>query len=489
MNQIRISKRNEVYLKVECDSDIALELNDYFTFEVPNAKYMPSYKARTWDGKIRLYSPAEGKLYVGLFHELTNFLDHKNYDYEIVENEFYGTPNETNPDITPDSVSEFLHSLNIPFDVRDYQFKAIYTALLHYRKLLLSPTASGKSLMIYSLCRYFTENDMRTLLIVPTTSLVEQLASDFNEYGWDSDKNCHKIYSGKSKQSNLPVIITTWQSIYQMPTSWFEQFDAVIGDEAHQFKAKSLISIMTKLHNCKYRIGFTGTLDGTNTNELVLSGLFGRTNQVTHTKKLIDQGYLSDLKIKILLLQHEPLEFETYQEEISHICSLNKRNSFIKNLALNQSGNTLILFNFVEKHGKVLYENINSDKKNQKVFFIHGGVDTEDREEVRSITENEDNAIIIASYGTFSTGINIRNLHQIIFASPSKSRIRNLQSIGRVLRKSESKTSATLFDIADDFSYKERRNYTLNHMMERVKIYSSESFNYEIIPVNFRRSN
>ena len=123
----------------------------------------------------------------------------------------------------------------------------------------------------------------------------------------------------------------------------------------------------------------------------------------------------------------------------------------------------------------------------RNVFFIHGGIDTEDRETVREITEQEDNAIIVASYGTFSTGINIKRLHNIIFASPSKSRVRNLQSIGRVLRKGNGKVKATLYDISDDISTNTRRNYTLNHFIERIKIYNEENFNYEIITIQLKK--
>ena len=490
MSDVIIQKKNEVYLSVDCEPHIKYELSEYFTFEVPNAKFMPQYKRRLWDGTIKLFSPANGEIYVGLYDYLVEWLDRREYTYEDKENKFYGLPKESNELVSAPGIVDYVKSLNIPFKVRDYQYTAIYQALKYNRRLLLSPTASGKSLMIYAITRYFADSDRSVLIVVPTTSLVEQLVGDFDSYGWSSDDYCHKIYAGKDKQTNKPVIVTTWQSIYKMPTNWFEQFDAVIGDEAHQFKAKSLIGIMTKLHNCKHRIGFTGTLDGSNTNQLVLEGLFGPVNKVVKTKQLIDKGYLSNLKINILLLQHDELSFESYQEEMDYICRHEKRNKFIQNLAINQKGNSLILFAYVEKHGQVLYDMINSKVSDgRKVFFVHGGVETEDREEVRRITEEESDAIIIASYGTFSTGINIRNLHNIIFASPSKSRVRNLQSIGRALRKSESKDSATLYDIADDFTKGERRNYTLNHMVERVKTYSQENFNYEIIPINFRKKN
>jgi superfamily II DNA or RNA helicase len=311
---------------------------------------------------------------------------------------------------------------------------------------------------------------------------------DFAEYGLDAENYCHKIYSGREKYDDRPIVITTWQSIYKLERSWFERFDVVIGDEAHLFKSKSLIQIMTKLHHAKYRFGFTGTLDGTQTHKWVLEGLFGPSYKVTRTDELMRQGHLSQLDIQCLVLKHPPQTFEVYNDEIEYLISHTQRNNFIKNLTLDLKGNTLVLFSRVEAHGQVLYDQINNNKgDNRKVFFIHGGIDAEQRERVREITERENNAIIVASYGTFSTGINIKNLHNVIFASPSKSRIRNLQSIGRVLRKGKDKVKATLYDIADDCSTKSRRNYTLNHFIERIKIYNEENFNYEIITIQLKK--
>ena len=335
--------------------------------------------------------------------------------------------------------------------------------------------------MIYAITRYHTENKRSTLIIVPTTSLVEQMHKDFIDYSWDAETYCHKIYAGKDLLSKKQVIISTWQSIYKLPRAWFDRFDVVIGDEAHQFKSKSLVSIMTKLYDTKYRYGFTGTLDGTQTHKWVLEGLFGPSYKIVNTKELQEKGYLATLNIKVLLLKHDPKKFDTYQDEIEYIIGHEKRNKFIKNLVLDLKGNTLVLYSRVATHGEVLFDLINKDDR--KVFFIHGGVDVEERESVRSIAEVESNAIIIASFGTFSTGINIKNLHNIVFSSPSKSRIRTLQSIGRVLRKSNSKLSATLYDIADDTKKGSVQNYTLNHLIERIKYYNEEKFNYDIIQI------
>jgi superfamily II DNA or RNA helicase len=367
---------------------------------------------------------------------------------------------------------------------RKYQIEGVYGALKHNRKLLISPTASGKSLMIYSLVRYYENQGKKVLLVVPTTSLVEQMYKDFLDYGWDVDSYCHRIYSGREKYSNVPITITTWQSIYKLERSWFEEYDVVIGDEAHLFKSKSLIAIMTKLHHAKYRFGFTGTLDGTQTHKWVLEGVFGPSYKVTRTDELMRQGHLSQLDIQCIVLKHPPRKFDIFEDEVQYLITHQQRNNFITNLALDMKGNTLVLFARVEAHGQVLFDKINNQKKdNQKVFFVHGGVDTTERELVREITERENNAVIVASYGTFSTGINIKNLHNVIFASPSKSRIRNLQSIGRVLRKGKNKLKATLYDIADDSSTTTRRNYTLNHFIERIKQYNEEKFNYEIVTI------
>jgi superfamily II DNA or RNA helicase len=487
MTDLTISKKNEIYLKIKAEPHIYYELSDQFTFDIPGAKFMPQYRSKHWDGKIRLFNTQTGEIYIGLLDKIISFCENHNYTFELEDNKYYGLPGEIDDSISMEGVKDYMQSI-CSHTPRDYQIRGVHDALKYKRKLILSPTASGKSLMIYSLVRRFTELGKNILLIVPTTSLVEQMYKDFEDYGWNSEVYCHKVYGGSERVSEKQVTISTWQSIYKLDKTYFKNFDVVIGDEAHQFKSKSLISIMSKMHDAKYRFGFTGTLDGSQTHKLVLEGLFGPTYKLIKTDELIKKGYLSKLNIKVLLLKHHPQKFETYEDEVQYLISHSQRNKFIKNLTLDLKGNTLVLFSRVSTHGQPLYELINNNKSdNRKVFFIHGGVDTEERELVRKITEEENNAIIVASYGTFSTGINIKNLHNIIFASPSKSRIRNLQSIGRVLRKSKEKVSATLYDIADDITSNSKRNYTLNHLVERIKIYNEENFNYEIISINLNK--
>ncbi len=481
-----ISKKNEVFLQIDCEPHIQYELRDAFSFEVPGAKFHPSFRKRHWDGTINLFSPQTKQIYVGLLDRVIAFCDQYGYTYEFRDNKFYGLPYEENEEISPIGVTDWVKSIT-SYKPRDYQLHGIYTALKSNRKLIVSPTASGKSLMIYALVAYYAQRNENILIVVPTTSLVEQMYKDFEDYGFDVGSYCHKIYGGKELKTDKQVTITTWQSVYKLPKPFFQKFNVVIGDEAHNFKSKSLVSIMSKLCDAKYRFGFTGTLDGTQTNKLVLEGLFGPAYNTIRTKELMEAGHVAKLDIKVLLLKHDEKKFDKYEDEIQYLIGHERRNKFISNLALGLKGNTLVLFTRVENHGKLLNDLINSKKdEGRQVFFVHGGVDVEEREQVRAITEKENNAIIIASYGVFSTGINIKNLHNVIFASPSKSRIRNLQSIGRVLRKGANKEKAMLYDIADDATKNGRKNYTLNHLIERIKTYNEEKFNYDIINVNLR---
>ena len=482
-----ISKANEVFLTVNAEPHIQYELRDHFTFQVEGAKFMPQYRNRNWNGEIHLFDLRSKRIYIGLLDRIIAFCKKHDYSYRFEDNEYYGSPFELNERISYEGVKDYIRSIS-RISPRNYQIDGVYDALRHNRKLLISPTASGKSLMIYALVRYYVDKHQKILLVVPTTSLVEQMYKDFEDYGWNADSYCHRIYAGKEKTNEFPVTITTWQSVHKLDRSFFTDYDVVIGDEAHLFKSKSLVSIMTKLEHAKYRYGFTGTLDGTQTHKWVLEGLFGPAYKVTKTEELMRQGHLSKLDIQCLVLKHPPQKFDTYEDEIQYLITHEQRNKFISNLTLDLKGNSLVLYSRVETHGAILYDLINTNKRgDRKVFFIHGGVDTEERELVREITEQEKNAIIVASYGTFSTGINIKNLHNIIFASPSKSRVRNLQSIGRVLRKGSNKVKAILYDIADDCSQKSRKNYTLNHLIERIKIYNEENFNYEIITIQLKK--
>ena len=491
---IRIQMKDHSSMLIESHPAQEQELRDYFSFFVPGHKFMPAFKARRWDGKIKLYSMMTKELHVGLYTHLRKFCSERFYPLEILDSAEYGNPASKNEVDHPALIKE-MTSWKMPYEPRDYQYKAITHGIENKRCLLLSPTGSGKSFIIYNLMRWHMpriHHTRRTLVIVPTTSLVEQMYKDFGDYGMNTEEDCHMIYSGKDKVTEKSVIVSTWQSIYKFPKEWFDQFEVVFGDEVHLFKAASLSTMMSKCTNAQYRYGMTGTLDGTETNKLVLEGLFGPTLKVTTTVALQKTGDLADLDISILLLRYHNdichfMDGKTYQEEIDWIVRNEARNNFITKLAVDQKGNTLVMFQFVEKHGKVLFELIkNAVSKDRKVFYVSGEVDTADREAIRSIVEKQSDSIIVASLGTFSTGINIKNLHNIVFATPSKSQVKVLQSIGRGLRKSDNGVTTKLYDIADDFHHKSYKNFTLRHSAERVKIYTKEGFKFKIFPIDMK---
>jgi superfamily II DNA or RNA helicase len=490
MSDVIIEKKNEVFIKLNCESHILYELKPYFSFEIQSAKFMPQYRKSKWNGEINLLSVHTGEIYAGLLDRIIAKLKSHGYTYEFKNNKYYGLPFEIDDKVSLEGTESYLRAIST-MSPYDYQISAVYECLRYNRKTIVSPTSSGKTLLIYALARYYTAKKLKTLIIFPTTSLIHQMYKDFIEYGWTPENYCHMVYSGKEKETDLPITLSTWQSLKDMQKSFFEDIDCVIVDECHGVKGKVLTEILKKCHHAKYRFGFTGTLTNgdsdSEANELIISGLFGPKYKTINTKEMIEKGRASELDIQCLILKHPPQTFNKYEDEVQYIIGHEKRNNFIKKLALDLKGNTLILFSRVETHGLPLYELINtSNDIERKIFFVHGKVDIEDRELIREITERENNAIIVASYGVFSTGVSIKNLHNIIFASPSKSRIRTLQSIGRVLRKSSTKTKARLYDIADDCTHLNRKNYTLNHFIERVKIYSQEEFNYEINTIEIK---
>jgi len=491
---LEITLKNNSMLFVDCEPSVSAELSDHFSFYAPGYKFQPLFRKKLWDGKIRLFNRLTNELNVGLYLKLKDFCMNRGYTLTMNESDDYGLPNVKNP-VNHIELMKYIKSLNLPWEIRDYQYDAVTYGISNKRGVLQSPTGSGKSLIIYTLLRWYLDNeDKNILVVVPTTSLVEQMFNDFKSYGFDSDNECHMIYSGKDKDTDKRIVISTWQSIYKLKPQWFHQFGCVFGDECHGFKAKSLSSIMNKCTEADYRFGTTGTLDGTQVNRLVLTGLFGPVKKVITTKDLQENKTLAELDIKIIAFNY-PKEIReefwvrtnNYQEELDYIVSHEPRNKFICNLASSLDGNTLVLFQYVDKHGKKLFDLIdNKVDGKKKVFYVSGETEASDREAIRHIVEKQKSSITVASLGTFSTGINIRNLHNIIFASPSKSQIRVLQSIGRGLRQSDDGRTTVLYDLADDFHMKSRKNFTLEHSAERIKIYNNEQFKYKIYEVELK---
>lgn len=497
-NTLKIKKKNEAFIQFEGDLGVMMEMSEHFSFMVPGAKFHPKVRARIWDGIIKLLNMGNRTLYAGLYDKVLEFLSSRGYAYELEANGYYGLPGEIE-NVGFDTIQEFAKSLEIcsqgkPIEVRDYQIDAVTKALQNKKILLQSPTSSGKSLILYLIIRYLQEQnpDFRFLIIVPTTSLVSQMHGDFNDYssmnGWSAKDNIHKITAGEDKKTNKPIVCSTWQSIYKLPGAYFNNFDVIICDEAHKLAANSITGIFERATEVKYRIGCTGTVHDAKCHVMVLQGLTGPIYQVTTTKKLMDSGQVSDLKIKCLILKHSEevrlaYKKQEYNTELGYIVTHDRRNKFIRNLALATEGTTLILYRFVEKQGEVLYNLIKEASVGREVFLISGSTSAEEREAIRHHANNNP-SIVIASLGTTAAGVNLPAIENIIFAHPSKSKISNLQSIGRGLRLKDGKTHCTLFDIVDDMSHKKYINHVLRHFGERVKQYTTEQFSYDITRID-----
>lgn len=486
MSDVHLKYVNRVHVKVIAEPSIMMELSDHLTYFADNYKFHPKYKARMWDGKIRLVNNLTGLVYSGLAQKIKKFCDARQYTFSFDDELLYNNVSEH-------ELRQHIQSLNIPekYQDRDYQFESILKCLRSGRRTLLSPTSSGKSMMIYIISQWYKEH--KGLIIVPTIGLVTQMESDLRDYGYTG--KIHTSIGGLLKANDIDadIVITTWQSLNngksRMLKPWYQQFGYVFGDEAHGCKATSLIQILSSLENCKYRFGTTGTLDGQPLNEATIEGLFGPKYQSITTRELMDQGYVAKLKIKCIVLKYSDevaknLRGKSYDEEIKFLVSSTSRNKFIKNLTLSLTGNKLVFFRIVD-HGKILNDLISAES-NHNVFYIDGGVNGAEREAIRKAIEDEHNATLIASLGTTSTGVSINKLHHMIAASPSKSKIKVLQSIGRMLRMHKDKEEAILYDIVDDLSYKSHQNFTLKHFAERAKIYDSEKFEYEIYNIRLK---
>ena len=494
MEVVNVEQINAVHLRITADSGIKMELEQYFRFQPNNYQFSPAYKNKVWDGWIRIFNAMKPVLYVGLLHKLKKFCEERGYELRASDQLLFGE------NIPEDYGYELAKEIGCKFEPRDYQNKYIVDALRDNRSLSLSPTSSGKSLIIYLIQQhYFRSYDHRTLIIVPTIGLVHQMYGDFVDYGCDPSM-IYKIQGGIDKNTDAPIVISTWQSLIKLDKDWFAQFKVVLGDEAHLFQAKSLQKIMEGHDECYYRHGFTGTLksEESKTHRLVLEGCFGSVRKHVSTKDLMDAGTVADFNIKAIVLSHSVEQRKAFKKAVSKIDNASKkypaereylvnhekRNMFIRNLLWSLEGqNNLVLFDLVEKHGKILEPMLRKDGR--QLHFIYGATKGDERERIRHLIENDPikQHDILASYGVFSTGVNLKKLDNVIFASGSKSEVKVLQSIGRTLRKGNDADKATLYDIADDLSVGAYSNYTLQHFRKRIEIYGQEQFKMKIYTI------
>lgn len=407
MEIIKIEKASEAKIRVRLeDRGIALELSEHFCFFADGYKYTPAFKNGSWDGKIRLFNGRDYTLPYGLLPKLMTFAKERGYKVDL---------SELSSNTTIHKGIEDIFNLDLRDDkggeikARDYQIKGVTKAMSSGRCLLLSPTGSGKSLMIYLMIRHFLKNDFdsKVLLVVPTVSLVTQMYKDFGDYSqcdssFNNEEECHMIYSGKEKHTDKPIVISTWQSLITQPKNYFHQFGMVIGDEAHQCKAKSLQTILENLINAYYRIGTTGTLDDIKVNKWVLEGGFGPIFKATNTADLIKSGELSKLEILCKVFDYSKDERKIfrsfkpdYKFEYNYLIMSEKRNNLIVDDILKAKHNSLVLFQQVKKHGEPLYNLIKERAPDRELYFVSGKVKADDRERVRELTEKTETGIVL----------------------------------------------------------------------------------------------
>ena len=505
---INVFLKDQATLDVMSTGPILNAIDKEFSYRADGYKWDPRFIRGVWDGIEHLFNPNDGKLPAGLFNKLAAFAQRNSIPLQFDSNA-NGLQLYNNAYIDP---TEYIKSLKITgndgTDIfpKDYQLASVEKSINHKRVTVQSPTGSGKSLVIYLMTRWFMDNvsphrngpGADTLIVVPNISLVEQLQKDFADYSqldptFDADAEVHKIHSGAEKTTDKKIVITTWQSINKLGPQWFKRFGLYIGDEVHKFKANCLRTITKKMVNADFRMGTTGTINPGNASRMIVMGSFGPTFKATSTDKLIDDGTLAPLDIEIHKLKYAEWPFP--EEEVVEEASLGamfetmnkytyaheERNNYIANLVKQQTQNTLVLTRHVKKHGEPLRDIIQAACPDKKVYLSTGSTPVEVREEIRANSEKNDNIVIVASYQIFSTGINIKNLHNIVFAASTKSYITTIQSIGRGLRKlKDNKTK--VYDIVDVFPTK--INFLANHGKTRQTYYDKEKFRTNIININ-----
>jgi superfamily II DNA or RNA helicase len=479
LSLVRFIKVDEVYCSVDTDYGTFLELAEQLTFEIPNKKFHPLVESGQWDGNIRLLNKMNKLMYGGLIDYAAKLAEEGGHTVEI-DNGYAEDPFSTS------ECSEFIDKLKVPFPPHDFQEDAFIHCIQHRRALVLSPTSSGKSFLMYLILMYL---GLKTLIIAPSKGLVKQLAKELKGYGYPGE--IEQVMQDTSKGGKEMVTISTWQSIYKLPKTYFGQFPVIIADEVHKFDSKCLKQLMEKTVDCSYKIGVTGSLDGTKTHELVLTGLFGPIYETITTREMIDRDIASDLEIKVMLFSYpeedtKKLQFKrTYKDEVDFIISHPLRNKFIVNLANSLPGNGLILFRRVEKHGKIIKDMLEAAGK-KPVYFIHGAVDADEREEIRTIAENNDEIVILASDGTTSTGTSINNIQWMMKVQPIKGQINNVQSIGRGLRKDFKDNMLKYFDLADELpptTGGKAKGFHYEHLVERMRIYVKSKFPFKVYKI------
>ncbi|ADG60089.1 DNA helicase [Acinetobacter phage Acj9] len=493
MSDINVEFYDYSHIKITAKQSIFKELREHFSFFVDGYQFSPKFIYGNWDGKLKLLEP-NGLLPFGLLAQVVKFATNNMCSISI-DQDVKHTNGLTYENFIKWVDSRKYYSGSTEIYPHWFQLQAVHEGLVNKRRILNLPTSAGKSLIQAMLTKFVTENSDRSVLIlVPTVGLVEQMKDDLIDYRLFNESEIAEVRAGKN-QKNERVVISTWQSAIKKPKKWFDQFGMLLCDEMHLAIGQSISNIINKMVFCEYKIGLSGSLRDGKANLMQYVGLFGEIFCPVTTKGLMESGQISNLKINAIVLKY-PEAVSTavagidYASEIKAITNFGRRTSWVANLAVrlaSRKENAFVMFKHIE-HGKKILDAIKA-LGYDNVHYVSGEVSPDERTRLKRLAEENTGVIIIASYGVFSTGISVKNLHHVIFAHGVKSKIIVLQTIGRVLRKHGSKSTAMVWDIIDDMSItvekngvKTRKNvnYLLKHGIDRIERYGQEQFDYVI---------
>jgi superfamily II DNA or RNA helicase len=479
------------------------QLNISFEREAANARWDPRVKKGWWNGKIS-YFKSNRYLPAGLWNEVVELCKEYNFPLQIegIERRF---------DRSID-MEEFQSWVDEKWDSaemkpRDYQVATAFNIIKHQNCLAELATSAGKTLITYMTLAYLLDSgkSKKVLMIVPTVDLVVQGTEDFYEYNSSACKlklEIQQIYAGSIIRQNANIVIGTYQSLVKKDKSYFDDFDAVVVDETHKAKSTSIKTILEKCENATRKFGLSGTIPKPGTlDRLTLMAYTGPIIQSIRADYLIEKGHITPCEVYVIEMDYARTEvkdgfktlFQRTEEDRKKLLNLEQqyaiqspeRLEFITDMILKNKKNALVLFYRID-YGNKLYDKLRQ-KTNRKVFYIDGNTDKDLREYQKENLEEGEGKIMIASYGTFSTGINVKNIHTIYLTESFKSEVIIRQSIGRGLRKHVNKAKLIIIDFVDDYCIGRFKNYLYKHSEARQEIYRDQNFPYSVRKVDLNK--
>ena len=476
---ITLVKLDNVWGKLITDDPHILEAAvRKFAVKVDNFWFMPAYKAGRWDGKIKFVQP-DGKFYVGIFKKVLHYVKDDNlYNIEIDP----GFLNEEETGVFKERFLENISNLEYPFEPRSYQLRGALKSSFYKRGICEHVTSSGKSFTICLTIHHLLQDnpDHRVIILVPKIDLVEQFVENLEEYGIPTD--LVGKYCGYQKDEDAQIVVSTWQSVYKKK-AFLRNFNVLIVDECHGLKADEVRGVAEKAINADTRLGFTGTMPAPQCEYMLIQGVLGPVIDEVDYEELQKAKQIAQIKINIVQCNYNEQiilenEEEDFTSEKTRVETDVKRNKIICRIAkeyTDKGKNALIL---VKKLDHIQDIKDIMEKAGVNYFVVTGETKVKDRNHARHEVEKSGGNVIIATTGVYSTGVSIKRLHCVLFASPGKSKIQTLQSVGRGLRLHDTKSHLHLYDVCENLKFSKK------HLKERLKYYKKAKFDYNIKEVS-----